>query len=86
MKTLLTILCVLITVALLLPLIGGCNSSEERSTVGKYVGSVNSNIDHYPSCVSAKRIKPQNEIWFDSVADAKAHGYRACKVCKPPSN
>ena len=50
----------------------------------KYVGSINSNIYHYPSCKWAKKIYPQNEIWFSSPSDAKVHGYRPCKVCRPP--
>ena len=61
----------------------GCGSTSDNGS-GVYVGSKNSNIYHYPSCEWAKKISSQNEIWFDSVTDAKAHGYRACKVCKPP--
>jgi len=53
---------------------------------GEYVGSINSDVYHYPDCRYAQRIKPENEIWFTSVADAKAHGYRACKVCNPPGS
>ena len=53
--------------------------------IDKYVGSVNSDIYHYPNCRWAKKIKPENEIWFDSAKDAKIHGYRPCKVCKPPN-
>lgn len=51
-----------------------------------YVGSVNSNIYHYTSCKWANEIYPQNRITFDSVSDARNHGYRACKVCCPPSS
>ncbi len=58
-------------------------SSTVPTTLG-FVGSVNSDIYHYPWCVWAQQIYPQNEIWFDSVEDAQAHGYRACKVCNPP--
>lgn len=50
----------------------------------RYVGSIDSNIYHYPDCIWALNIKPQNEIWFYSVNDADAHGYRPCKVCNPP--
>ena len=50
----------------------------------KYVGSKNSNIYHYPTCYWAKKIKSTNEIWFTSSSDARAHGYRPCKVCNPP--
>lgn len=49
-----------------------------------FVGSVKSNKYHYPSCQWAKKISPQNEIWFTSSADARAHGYVPCGVCHPP--
>ncbi len=45
------------------------------------VGSVESDKYHYPSCRWAKKIKPENEIWFSSEEDARAQGYTACKVC-----
>jgi micrococcal nuclease len=51
---------------------------------GVFVGSVNSNVYHYPSCTYAQRIYPENELWFSSSADAIANGYRPCKVCNPP--
>ena len=50
---------------------------------GQYVGSINSDVYHYPDCASAKKIKPENQIWFNSVEEAKAAGYRPCKVCNP---
>ncbi len=49
-----------------------------------FVGSIKSDKYHYPSCTWAKRIKPENEIWFTSSADARAHGYVPCGVCHPP--
>ena len=49
-----------------------------------FVGSVKSNKYHYPSCQWAKKISPQNEIWFTGSADARAHGYVPCGVCHPP--
>ena len=57
---------------------------EETGYTGVYVGSVNSDVYHYPWCHYVDRIKSYNEIWFTSATDAKAHGYRPCKVCKPP--
>ena len=62
------------------------SATTPTPTTKKYVGSINSNIYHYPSCIWAQKINPENEIWFTSVADAKVHGYRACKVCKPPGS
>jgi len=58
--------------------------SSSSSATGQFVGSVNSNKYHYPSCPWAQKISPQNEIWFSSSEDARAHGYVPCKVCKPP--
>lgn len=49
-----------------------------------FVGSVKSDKYHYPDCQWAKKIKPENEIWFSSSEDARAQGYVPCKVCSPP--
>lgn len=56
-----------------------------KSYSGPFVGSIKSDVYHYPSCSSAKQIKKKNLIIFNSVAEAKAMGYRPCKRCKPPS-
>lgn len=50
----------------------------------QFVGSTKSNKYHYPSCSAAKKIKPENEIWFTSSEDARAHGYVPCGICHPP--
>lgn len=50
---------------------------------GTYVGSVESDKYHYPSCRFAKKILPENEIWFGTTAEAQAAGYSACGTCKP---
>jgi hypothetical protein len=49
-----------------------------------YVGSIKSDKYHYPNCRAAQKIKPENEIWFTSSADALAHGYVPCGICNPP--
>ena len=51
----------------------------------KYAGSKQSDVYHHLSCRSVKRITPANLRTFESVAEAKRAGYRACKVCKPPT-
>ncbi len=51
---------------------------------GKYLGSKNSHIYHYPGCKWAMKIKADNAVWFASAAEARAAGYRPCRVCKPP--
>ena len=56
---------------------------EEDYEITSYVGSVNSDKYHDPDCEWAQKIKPENEIWFDSIEDAEDNGYHACKVCRP---
>jgi micrococcal nuclease len=55
----------------------------EPQPQGQYVGSIKSDVFHYPSCFYVDRIKPENIIWFSSREDAFAHGYRPCKKCCP---
>lgn len=50
-------------------------SSTAAQVQGKYVASKNSTLFHDSSCPSAKSIKVENQVWFASVADAKAAGY-----------
>lgn len=52
---------------------------------GKYIGSILETKYHYPSCRHAKRILPENEIWFDTIEEAKADGVGrdACGTCNP---
>lgn len=56
-----------------------------QSYMGPFVGSKNSNVYHYPWCSEAKKIKPENLVTFNTVADACAAGYRPCEVCNPPA-
>ncbi|MGB3347006.1 MAG: thermonuclease family protein [Candidatus Humimicrobiia bacterium] len=57
---------------------------EPPSPTKMFVGSKKSDVYHYPNCRYVKKILPENIIWFTSVEDARNHGYRPCKVCKPP--
>ncbi len=43
--------------------------------------SSESNVYHSAGCRYIKKIKPEHLITFKSVKEAKAAGYRACKVC-----
>jgi len=45
------------------------------SEIGLFVGSKNSNKYHWPWCAPAKNIKPENQVWFQSEAQAQAAGY-----------
>jgi len=57
---------------------------KEEPQQAQYCGSINSDVYHYPYCRYVKQIKSYNIIWFNSAQDAINHGYRPCKVCKPP--
>lgn len=64
------------------------NTNQQQSetpavTFGQFVGSKESTKYHEPNCRWAEKITPENRIMFRDAADAKAHGYEACKVCNP---
>jgi competence protein ComEC len=57
--------------------------TQPAQTTGLYVGSINSDKYHLPTCRYAQAILPANQIWFNSEAEALAAGYVPCGVCKP---
>lgn len=71
----------LLIAALGAPLLASEQGQKEPEK--KFVGSKNSNKYHNLSCTWAGRIKPENRVYFASVAEAEKAGYVACKVCKP---
>ena len=34
-------------------------------------------------CPAGRRTKPENRVYFQTKEEARANGYRACKICKP---
>lgn len=68
------------------PIEGDTSDSSSPTSVkteGKYVGSLESDKYHYPTCRHAKNIASENEIWFDTVEEAQSLGYVPCGVCNP---
>ncbi len=64
----------------------GIDTAElERMAGGgvRYTGSDSTNIYCYPSCRHARRTTAQHEVSFRSAEEARAAGYRPCKVCRP---
>jgi hypothetical protein len=49
-------------------------ASQQGSEKGLIVASKNSKIYHWPWEAAAKKIKPENQIWFASEAEAQASG------------
>lgn len=54
----------------------------KKSLSGAVMASKNGEAYHLPWCSGAKRISPENIIWFSSPEDAKESGYRPAKNCK----
>lgn len=49
---------------------------KTRFTPGKFVASKTATTYHDPKCDWAKRIKPKNQVWFESAAKARKAGYK----------
>jgi len=49
----------------------------------RYIGSDTTHIYCFPTCGHGKRLTERHMVQFASVDEAQAHGYRACKVCRP---
>jgi len=47
----------------------------------RVVVSKNSDKYHYSWCSGAKKIKPENQIWFNSAQEAEAKGYTLAGNC-----
>jgi len=58
-------------------------SASQTTTASTFVGSKQSKIFHRHTCPYVKRIKPENLVYFDSVAKSRQLGRKACKTCKP---
>lgn len=65
------------------PAVAGTTTDNESPTKQKkFVGSVNSNLFHDPTCSTSKRIKEENKIWFASQEEAGAAGYSPSKCTR----
>lgn len=51
----------------------------------RLVGSATTRIVCWPTCHTGRRMQPRNRRAFRSLAEARAAGYRPCKVCRPVS-
>ncbi|MDP3402697.1 MAG: Ada metal-binding domain-containing protein [bacterium] len=51
------------------------------ATSGTYLASKNGTKYYLPTCGSAKRIKPENIVWFQTKAEAEAAGYGPAANC-----
>jgi O-6-methylguanine DNA methyltransferase len=49
----------------------------------RYFGSDTTGIVCMPTCRHAQRVTDRHKVEFRSMAEARARGYRPCKVCRP---
>lgn len=64
----------------------GIDTAELERMAGagvRYTGSDSTGIYCYPSCRHARRTGAKHEVRFRSGQEARAAGYRPCKVCRP---
>jgi O-6-methylguanine DNA methyltransferase len=56
----------------------------ERARKGQvYAGVTSTRIVCFPTCHAGKRARPDRMVAFHSVEEARASGYRPCKLCRP---
>jgi O-6-methylguanine DNA methyltransferase len=49
----------------------------------RYFGSKTTHIFCLPTCHHARRVQPRYQLAFHNESEARAKGYRPCKVCRP---
>lgn len=49
----------------------------------RFEGAKSTGIFCLPVCYTGRRMKPESQVYFASEAEARAAGFRPCKVCKP---
>ena len=49
----------------------------------RYLGCKSTGIYCFPTCRDARRMKPENRLFFSTASRAVESGYRPCRHCKP---
>ena len=62
------------------------NGFIESSVPGKYAGWKIGKIFGTLDCLSGKRMKNENRVFFLTWQNANECGYRPCKICEPDPN
>jgi len=58
------------------------STQSTQSKEKRYVASKNGKMYYSLGCSGAKRINPENEIWFSTSEDAEKSGYALSSTCK----
>lgn len=62
------------------PMIQKETQAQPQNEQGIIVASKSGTKYHWPWCSWAKKIKPENQIWFRSEAEAQKAGYQPCSA------
>lgn len=57
-------------------------TNQTQSAERVYVASKNGKMYYTIGCGGAKRIKPENEVWFSTKEEAEKSGYTLSSTCK----
>ena len=57
-------------------------TNQAQSAERVYVASKNGKMYYNIGCGGAKRIKPENEVWFSTKEEAEKSGYALSTTCK----
>ena len=57
-------------------------TQSEGQREKRYVASKNGKMYYSLGCSGAKRIKPENEVWFSTSEEAEKSGYQLSSMCK----
>lgn len=58
------------------------NNNTENTPGKNYVASKHGKLYYTSTCAGAKRIKPENEVWFSTTGQAEQAGYLFASSCK----
>ena len=61
----------------------GESSADSRSGLVLFHGCRSTHIFCLPTCRYDRRVLDRNRVYFESIQEALAADYRACKVCRP---
>lgn len=57
-------------------------TTQTPSLEKRYVASKNGKMYYSLGCSGSKRIKPENEVWFNTETEAEKSGYTKSSLCK----
>jgi hypothetical protein len=63
-------------------MLASSNTQSGATNTMRYVASKNGKLYYSSTCSGAKRIKIENQVWFNTESDAQKSGYTRATSCK----